>query len=273
MGKQKIFSKDAVAKIRLAFRQPGGDQAYLSSDAFVGRFEELESPDIEQPLDLKKRVDPDSDFKTAVALYESFPDLDALQAASPGFWMHLTHIELMDYMRARFKIDGLEEKRRRDRIEDKWFLGEPSQSSLIHHPLAGLWWGVKLSIDPELKRGDKYALTSILFRNLDLPTRTLGTYELGRLPSAVHGVLGYIHDHPDDFKEEYEAKTRAIMRLLNATGGALQLVCLDEAFFRNQIAANRDFWIVAKKKTKQSEVIDDSENGEESSEGGEELEN
>ena len=265
MGKQKIFSKEAVANIRHAFHLPGGDLAYLSSGAFAGRFEELESPDIEQPLDLKKRADPESDFKTAVALYESYQNLDALQAASPGFWMHLTHIELMDYMRTRFKLEGLEEKTRRERIEEKWFMGDPSQASLIHHPLAGLWWGVKLSVDPECKRGDKYALTRILFRNLDLPTRTLGTYELGRLPSAVHGVLGYIHDHPDDFKEEYEAKTRAIMRLLNSVGGALKLVCLDEAFFTEQIAANRDFWIVAKKKSNRKKSDADSEEDEEES--------
>ncbi len=258
MGKQKIFSKKAVDAIRLAFRQPGGDLAYLSGESFVGHFEELESPDIEQPLELKERVDPESDLKTAIALYEAYPDLDALQASSSGFWIHLTHIELMDYMRARFPLDKLDAKARIERIKDKWFIGAPSQSTLIHHPLAGLWWGVKLSVDPERKRGDKYALTNILYRNLDLPTRTLGTYELGRLPNAVHGVLGYIYDHPDDFEEEYEAKTRAIMRLLNAVGGALQLVCLDEAFFRDQIAANRDFWIVAKKK-KKGESSDDSE--------------
>ena len=255
MEKQKIFSKKALKALEER-RSSGTGTEYLCDKPFAAvGFEELESPSIDKPIGLSSRVvsdksDRERDFKTAVAIFEAFPRLNRLQASDAGLWTHLTHVELWEYMRRRFPLNESDEERRMKRIKAKWFLQEPSQSSLIHHPLAGLWWGVWLSIAPEMGNEHKYDLTRILYRNLDLPTRTLGTYELGRLPAAVKGTLGYVFDHPDLFADEYEAKMRAIMRLLNSIGGVLQLGCLDESFFRDQIETNKGLWINAKKTTK-----------------------
>lgn len=248
MGKQKIFSQNALKELSAAFR--ADDSLYLSDLPFALGYEELESPDINVAESLTQRVDPSSDFETAIALFEAFPNLNALEASSAGFWTHLTHIELWDYMHKRFPLENLSLDARRDRIKKKWFLGEPSQSSLIHHPLAGLWWGAKLTVAPERGAAGQYDFTRILYRNLDVPTRTLGTYELGRLPAAIKGILGYVYEHPEDFKHEYEAKMRGIMRLLNSIGGVLQLGCLDEAFFKEQIADNQYYWINERKNLK-----------------------
>lgn len=267
MEKQKIFSKKALKALDER-RIAGTGEEYMRAEPFaVVGFEELESPDIDNPNGLSARVvpdksDPDRDFKTAVAIFEAFPRLNRLQASDPGLWTHLTHVELWDYMRKRFRLHESDVEKRMKRIKNKWFLQEPSQSSLIHHPLAGLWWGVWLSVAPERGEEHKYDLTRILYRNLDLPTRTLGTYELGRLPAAVKGTLGYVFDHPDLFKDEYEAKMRAIMRLLNSIGGVLQLGCLDESFFREQIEANQNCWIYAKKTKKDHDLDEDSEDEE-----------
>jgi len=259
MSKQKIFSQKAVQDIYAAFK--ADSSIYLSNIPFAVGYEELESPDIEVAENLAKRVNPASDCETAIALFEAFPNLDPLEASSAGFWTHLTHIELWDYMHNRFPLAGLSPESLCNKIKTKWFMGKGgekrgtdkeagdlSQSILIHHPLAGLWWGVKLTVAPERGVAGQYDLTRILYRNLDVPTRTLGTYELGRLPAAIKGVLGYVYDHPAEFANEYEAKMRRIMRLLNSIGGVLQLGCLDEAFFREQIASNKSLWIVAKKR-------------------------
>ena len=254
MQHQKIFSQKALEDLRGRFLGVDGDAAYLREASFAAvGLEELESPDIALCENLAERVDPTSDVDTAITLFEAFPSLNPLQASSAGFWTHLTHVELWNYMRCRFPLQTGDDRKSRDsriaKIEEKWFLPQtPSQSALIHHPLAGLWWGVRLSVAPERGEANKYDLTRILYRNLDLPTRTLGTYELGRLPAAVKGTLGYVFDHPDLFEEEYEAKMRAIMRLLNSIGGVLQLGCLDETFFRVKIDENRSSWIGAKKK-------------------------
>lgn len=242
MSKQLIFSQVAVDRIMEAFNAPGGDSAYLNSVPFATTYKTLESP-IDAPTQLSSRVNPDSDVDTAIALYEAYPNLNPLEASSRGFWTYLTHIDLWGYMRNRFPLSAdMDATARRNKIRDKWFLGEPSQGSLMRHPLAGLWWGVKLSID-ESRGNGKYDLTRILFRDLDFLTRTLGTYQLGRLPSAVRGILGYMFNHPEDFKGQFEDKTRYIMKHFNSLGGALHLGCLDENFYAEELDRTRDEWI------------------------------
>lgn len=248
MSKQLIFSKKAVLELKLALEKPHGSDRYLLDRPFAASgFETLESPTIETPIKLAERVDPNSDIDTAIALHEAFPELNSLEASSVGFWTHLTHVELWEYMRARFPLANLDEEKRVEAIRKRWMLGDPSQSTLLHHPLAGLWWGVHLSVD-EGRGAGKYDLTRILYRDLDLPTRTLGTYQLGRLPSAIKGILGYVYDHPDDFKTEYEAKMRYIMKHFNSMGGVLQLGCLDENFYKAELDKTKTEWISAKKK-------------------------
>lgn len=250
MKRQKIFSIDAISSIKNAFEADGGDLLYLKPDPFAYGFPELESPDIDFAEGLADRVNPKSNAETAIALFEAFPHLDPLQAASSGLWTHLTHIELWTYMQERFSLNGKDRSELRETIQKRWFMGEPSQASLIHHPLAGLWWGAYLTRDPERGPDGQYDLTRILYRNLDVPTRTLGTYELGRLPAAVKGTLGYVFDHPDEFENQFEKKMREIMKMLNSIGGVLQLGVLDEEFFRHQIEVNKDLWIHAKKTQK-----------------------
>ena len=256
MANQLIFSQKSVADLKSRFDMPGGDAPYMASEVFASGYGTLESPTIAAPSRLKERVDPNSDVETAIALYESYPFLNRLEASSVGLWTYLTHVELWDYMQKRFPLSSSDgEKQRRKKIKDKWFMPDPSQSSLIRHPLAGLWWGVFLSIAPE--RGDgKYDFTRILYRNLDLPTRTLGTYQLGRLPKAIKGILGYVYDHEDDFKNEYEAKMRHIMKHFNSIGGVLQLGYLDAQFYVDELDRSKSEWMQAKKKHEDSDEGD-----------------
>ncbi len=248
MAKQLIFSQIAVDELSIAFTNAGGDQPYLQTAPFATDRKTLESPTIDAPEQLFARVNPDSDLDTAIALYEAYPKLNNLEASSRGFWTYLTHIDLWDYMHKRFKLSAdMNESARRHRIKEKWFLGEPSQGNLMRHPLAGLWWGVKLTVAPERGDGNKYELTRILFRDLDVATRTLGTYQLGRLPKAIKGILGYIADHPDDFKSSFEPKMRYIMKHFNSLGGVLQLGCLDSSFYGSELDRVKSEWIVAKK--------------------------
>lgn len=247
MSNQLIFSKEAVSSLKALLDAPNGDERYLQPESFVGNgFKTLESPSISAKKDLANQVNPDSTLATAIALFEAYPNLNALEASSVGFWTYLTHVDLWSYMRARFPLDGFSSKERRAKIKSKWFLEDPSQSQLINHPLAGLWWGVKLSVVPERGEG-RYDFTRILFRNTDLLVRTLGTYYIGRLPAAIRGILGYVFDHEDDFKSEYQAKMRRIMRHFNSLGGVVQLGCLDEAFYRDEIDRVREEWMQARK--------------------------
>ena len=118
-------------------------------------------------------------------------------------------------------------------ILEHWFLQSSSQGSLMRHPLAGLWWGVYLSVDAA--RTNKYELTKILFRQLDFPTRTLGTFKLGRHKEAVIGILEFIKEHEDLFESRFEKKTRYITRHLNLVGGTVNLAYFDRDFFKDEL--------------------------------------
>ena len=260
MSKQHIFSQIAVDELSIAFKNAKGDLPYLQSSPFATDRKTLESPTIDAPEQLTARIDPASDVDTAIALYEAYQNLNALEASSRGFWTYLTHIDLWDYMHKRFALSAdMEESVRRQRIKEKWFLGDPSQGNLMRHPLAGLWWGVKLTVAPERGDDNKYELTRILFRDLDLATRTLGTYQLGRLPMAIKGILGYVADHPDDFQSSFEPKMRYIMKHFNSIGGVLQLGCLDASFYGCELDRVKSEWVVAKKASPSKAVpVDES---------------
>lgn len=248
MAKQSIFSQVSVDELELALDAPGGTAPYLQSAAFATDKATLESGTIDAPEQLSERVNPESDMETATALFEAYPKLTPLEASSRGFWTHLTHIELWGYMRKRYAriLESEDEASRREKIKGKWFLGDPSQGSLMRHPLAGLWWGVRLSVDES--RGDgKYDLSRILLRDLDFLTRTFGTYQLGRLPNAVKGILGYIHTHEVDFKSAFEPKMRQIMKHFNSIGGVLQLGCLPSEFYAEELERTKSEWIEAKR--------------------------
>ena len=252
MAKQLIFSQIAVEELSLAFKAVGGDKPYLMQVPFATDKKTLESPTIEAPELLAARVNPDSDIETAIALYEAYPNLNALEASSRGFWTYLTHVDLWNYMHKRFGVlADMDESARRQRIKEKWFLGEPSQGNLMRHPLAGLWWGVRLSIDESRGEG-RYDLSRILLRDLDFLTRTFGTYQLIRLPNAVKGILGYILEHEADFKSAFEPKIRHVMKHFNSVGGVLQLGCLPVSFYADELERTRAEWIEAKRSKPES---------------------
>ena len=119
-------------------------------------------------------------------------------------------------------------------ILDHWFLSSSAQSNLLRHALSGLWWSVHLSVDKE--RDNKYGLTEILFRQLDFPTRTLGTYKLGRHKEAVLGILEFIKENEDLFKSKFEPKTRFVTKHLNVIGGVKPLSYFKRDFFKSELA-------------------------------------
>lgn len=248
MAKQRIFPIAVVDELENVLNTDGGDAPYLCPDVFAADKRTLESPTIDAPVQLAARVDPDSDTETAIAIFEAYPHFNALEASSRGFWTYLTHVELWEYMRKRYKhiLSAEDDSARKEKIKGKWFLGDPSQSSLMRHPLASLWWGVRLSVASE--RGDgKYDLSRILLRDLDFLTRTFGTYQLGRLPNAIKGILGYIFANQDDFKSAFEPKMRHIMKHFNSIGGVLQLGCLPAEFYMDELDRTKAEWIAARR--------------------------
>ena len=234
MEKQKIFKQSYVSVLKNNLKSGKSVHLYKNDTFEYDERQTLIYPDVAKPEDLLTKIYSLNDLETAISLYEAYPGLTPLQASDERFWTYLTHADLYPYMIKRWnkhitgKIDD-EIKY----ISEHWFLKSTSHQELMRHPIAGLWWGVYLSVDE--KREDKYELTRILFRQLDFPTRTLGTYKLGRHKEAVIGILQFIKDNEEIFRKNFEKKTRYITKYLNLVGGLKPLGYFDREFFIDEL--------------------------------------
>ena len=70
---------------------------------------------------------------------------------------------------------------------------------------------------------------------MDFPTRTLGTYKLGRHKEAVLGILEFIQENEDLFKSKFEPKTRFVTKHLNVVGGVKPISYYDRYFFKSEL--------------------------------------
>jgi len=231
MAKQLIFKDKYVQKLKINLNV----ESYKANEFVYDKKQVLMLPNIDAVSDLVNKLDVKDDFKTAIVIYEAFEKLEPIQASDERLWVYLAHSDLYPYMVKRWDdvYTGLSSNPSKY-ISDHWFLDSSAQSSLLRHALAGLWWSVYLSVDKS-KGENKYNLTKILFRQLDFPTRTLGTYKLGRHKEAVLGILEFIQENEDLFKSKFEPKTRFVTKHLNVVGGVKPISYYDRYFFKSEL--------------------------------------
>ena len=234
MEKQLIFKEKYVLQLKVNI-ETGVSLENYSSNVFISdKKQVLMMPNIAKTSVLLNKLNPDNDFETAVQIFESFKNLEPIQASDERLWTYLSHVDLYPYMIKRW--DAVHKGTAKDSIDyilEHWFLTSTAQAGLLRHSLSGLWWAVYLSVDEN--RSDKYELTKILLRQLDFPTRTLGTYKLGRHKEAVIGILEFILENEDLFKEKFEGKTRFITKHLNLVGGVKPISYYDRSYFKNEL--------------------------------------
>jgi len=234
MEKQKVFKSSYISKLKDDVNSGKSIHLYKENEFEYNKERELVLPMVKKPEELLKKMNAKNDLESAIALYEAYSDFTPIQASDERFWTYLSHVDLFLYMQKRWSkhIEGKVDNEVKYILEH-WFLQSTSQQNLMRHSLAGLWWSVYLSIDNERK--DKYELTKILFRQLDFPTRTLGTYNLGRHKEAVKGILQFIKNNEELFNSKFEKKTRFITKYLNLVGGAKPLSYFDRNFFISEL--------------------------------------
>lgn len=179
------------------------------------------------PEGLLDKMDPDDDYKSAVALFEAYKNLTPLVASLPDLWVYLTHVDLFPYMQKRYP-DVLGEKVNEDYIVQHWF---KNAVSVFRMGIPGLWWSVKLSIDEE--REDPYELTKILFKNQELRTNSFGPLALIRHKPAMQGILEFLKEHPELLGEGMNMRAVYIRKLFNNIGGYKPLAYMDKQFFKS----------------------------------------
>lgn len=235
MAKQPIFKSKYVPKLKTELNE----EFYKSNEFVYDKKQVYVFPNIDQTEGLVDKLDINDDCKTAIAIYEAFENLEPIQASDERLWVYLAHADLYPYMVKRWNaVQNGTAKDAKNYILEHWFLSSSAQSSLLRHAIAGLWWSVYLSVDDT--KEDKYELTKILFRQLDFPTRTLGTYKLGRHKEAVLGILEFINENSELFKNKFEPKTRFVTKYLNVVGGVKPISYFDRHFFKSELVKVSD---------------------------------
>ncbi len=235
MAKQLIFKTKYTEHLKEAVSSGKSLEFYKSKEFVYDKKQVLIMPNIEAFPNLTSSLDIKDDFKTAVQIYEAFKGLEPIQASDERFWTYLAHVDLFLYMIERWPEVYVGKSSNPSKyLLDHWFISSSAQSSLLRHAISGLWWSVYLSVD-EAKGENKYGLTKILFRQLDFPTRTLGTYKLGRHKEAVLGILEFIQENEDLFKTKFEDKTRFVTKHLNVVGGVKPIAYYDRQFFKSEL--------------------------------------
>lgn len=237
MTYQSLFREKYVEDLRRRVEN-GEIVDYYKSDSFEYDKEQvLFTRLIAAPASLELLSPEDGNFndaENAKLIFQAYKELTPLQASNVNFWAYLAHVDLYPYMCKRWsRVKDGTAKNPSQYILDHWFISSPTQSNLLRHGLAGLWWAAYLSFDPS--REDPFELTDILYTQLDLATRTLGTYKLARHKPAVIGVLEFIKENDELFREKFEAKQRFVTKYLNQVGGVKPLAFFEKEFFKETL--------------------------------------
>jgi hypothetical protein len=228
MAYQRIFKRSYVEQLRNEVNQGVELERYSLTDFPIDETQVLITSQIEAPADLVSKMNPKSDFETAIALYEAYPGLKPIQAFDNALWVTLTHSEgIFNYVKNRWPLDKKKDLIKQIRVH--WF-----SRVLMRNALSNLWWSVKLSVDNE--RGDekKYDFTRILFKNQTFRVRVFGPSMLFRYREAVLGILSYMEEHENMFTV-LESQGRFIALHFNKIGAYKQLASLDRDFYYNEM--------------------------------------
>lgn len=234
MANQKIFKTIYTQKLLEGLSESANIEKYRQPIFDYDEDAVLVLPGIESVNEqgLPDLMKPTDDFESAKAVYKSLKKLTPIQASDSRLWVYLTHVDLYEYMTQRWRDVISGDTNKSDYIIDHWFVKTPSQQCLMRNAISGLWWAAYLSYDET--RADPFELTKVFFKDLDLPTRTIGTYRIGRHREAVKGVLQFIKDFQDVMSSHYEIKTRFIFKHFNVIGGSKPLSLFDMDYFYDE---------------------------------------
>jgi hypothetical protein len=233
MEQQRIFRKRFMDQHITEIKSGDSIHLFRNNEFIIDEKSTLIMPHVERQMNLSGKMNSnrDSDYESAIALFEAFKNLTPLEAADPRFWNYLALTDLYPYLKERWpniykRVEGTNEI---SYVMDH-FLMQDKSSDLMRAHLSGLWWSVFLSID-DTNSEDKYQLTKVMFWNQTLRTRTMGNYLMARKKELALGFLGYCHDRGKENFGNFEKEHQELTEFLNQIGGAKPLT----SFTREEI--------------------------------------
>ncbi len=226
-GKQYVIKSTRLRKMKDELRNNQKVELY-SKRIYVFEDKDLLSSKTKIPGKMVKPILPgilsglrlrsyaELEYQNAKILFEAYKKLTPEDASDERFWTYITHTIFWDYMKRRTNLSSQPKNKKSDYILRHWFLDPLSPKTIARNDVSRLWWGAYITYDEKMK--NPYALTKQLFSMQDY-SRTLIEGTQGRNRSVLHGVLEFVIDNQELFKERKEAKVRFIMRMVNRIGG------------------------------------------------------
>ena len=230
MELQRTFKKQYALQLEQEAKNGIGIERYTKKEFEYDKTQVLLIPNLVRPQGLLEKMDPEDDLKSAIALYEAYKDLTPLQAADKSLWAYLAHVDLFSYVQKRnpqVLEPGFNDA---NYINNHFFYGFGHQ---IYHPLYGLWWGVKNTVDESLE--DPYEYTRIFFKEYGLRVTYIGRYMIFRHKEEVIGICKFIKDEEELFSTSFRQRIRYIAQYFNRLGATRQLISLDRDFFYDEL--------------------------------------
>lgn len=234
---QRTFKKIYANSLLEAVRSGCDLKKYAQEQFDYDKDQVVMIPGIAHPDGLIDRMIPNSnaDCETAIALYESYPSLTPLQAADKTFWTYLTHVDLFEYVQARYPKVKEPDFDSIIYVVDHWFCGS---DWYWRHPLAALWWFVNQTIDGTNKV-DKYKYTKFFFSSYEFRTN-LAKYSIARLKEAMFGYFDFLIENPEVMSQCFKSRNRFITKHLNKLGGTHLLSMLPREYFYDELSKIKD---------------------------------
>ena len=210
-------------------------------------------PTVRYPEGLLEKMIPtaQSDCESAIALYEAYLNLTPLQASDKAFWTYLTHVDLFEYVQARYprvKEEGFDNV---NYVLNHWFY---ISDWIKVHPLASLWWYVYLTYDEQSE--DRYKYTRIFFSNYEFRTNFV-QYSIARHKEALIGYFDFLAENKEIMSQFFKGRNRFITKYLNKLGGSRLLSTLDRNFFKEELTRIKPQILAVTSNSKEDDEIDE----------------
>jgi hypothetical protein len=253
---QRTFKREYVEELAAAVKSGQGLERYAAETFDYDSDQVVIIPTLRHPEGLIDKMEPvpSADCDSAIALYEAYPSMTPLQASDRAFWAYLSHVDLFQYVQARYPKVKEPDFDSIPYVYDHWFCGE---YWFWRHPLASLWWFVYLTIDEDAE--DKYKYTRIFFSNYEFRT-SFAKYTIARCKEAVFGYLDFVQDNPDVLSQAFKARNRFITKYLNKLGGSRLLSTLPrEAIYNELVKLKPQIMLVTASSYKDDSSDDETE--------------
>ena len=229
---QRTFKKNYTEALLDAVRNGQNLDKYADDHFVYDQDQVVMIPSLPYPEGLIDKMipTPQADCESAIALYEAYADLTPLQAADKSFWTYLTHVDLFNYVQARFpkvKEPGFNNIMY---VVDHWFCGA---DWYWRHPLASLWWFVHQTID-ETNKENKYKYTRFFFSSFGFRTN-FAKYSIARHKEAVFGYFDFLMENPDVSTQNLRPRNLFMTKHLNKMGGTRLLSMLPREAFKEEL--------------------------------------